>query len=178
MCANLQTDRGVCKGVSVYDDGEEGLSLSFNIVLLGHWAICECMELTAEAQSFLVHLPTCSAPTPQASLPLPAYPCLTDSSCCPVKLRHKRRHGPGCLSGAMSSSQSLCWWWALNRIEWRGWQPLHLTCPHHIQCYSYLHIEILEILVLLWPCLKLNVILIHELYYFIHYSFSSVCNKT
>lgn len=36
MCAYLQTDRRVCKGVTVYDDGEEGLSLSFNIVLLGH----------------------------------------------------------------------------------------------------------------------------------------------
>lgn len=66
-------DRGVCKGVSVYDDGKAGL-LSFNIVLVGHWAICKCTELTAEAQSSLVHPPTSSTPTPLASLPLPAYP--------------------------------------------------------------------------------------------------------
>lgn len=43
-------DRGVCKGVSVYDDGKAGL-LSFNVVLVGHWAICKCTELTAQTQS-------------------------------------------------------------------------------------------------------------------------------
>ena len=49
-------------------------SLSFNIVLLGHWTICECTELTAEAQSSLVHPPTSSTPTPLPFLPLPASP--------------------------------------------------------------------------------------------------------
>lgn len=66
--------RGVCKGVPVCDDGEAGL-LSFNTVLPGHWAVCKCTELTAEAQSSLVHPPTSSPPPPpSASLPPSDYP--------------------------------------------------------------------------------------------------------
>lgn len=56
--------RGVCKGVPVCDDGEAGL-LSFNTVLPGHWAVCKCTELTAEAQPSLVHPPTSSPPPPR-----------------------------------------------------------------------------------------------------------------
>lgn len=89
-------DRGVCKGVYVYDDGKAGL-LSFNIVLVGHWAMCT--ELTAQAQS---------TPRPPSHILNPNR----DSSFCPVKQRHKHRHGPGCLWSNMSSL--LMWWWFVN----------------------------------------------------------------
>lgn len=88
--------RGVCKGVSVCDDGEAGL-LSFNTVLLGHWAICKCTELTAEAQSSHVHPPTSSTPPFPSVPPTVWLSRLTDSSRCSMKQRHKRKYGPGCL---------------------------------------------------------------------------------
>lgn len=119
ICVQIfrQRDRGVCKGVSVYDDGKAGL-LSFNIVLVGHWAICKCTELTAEAQSSLVHPPTSSTTAPPSIPPTVCLSCLTDGSCCPTKQRHK-------LSGAISSSQSLCWWAERDRVQ--------LTCANHFQ---------------------------------------------
>lgn len=104
-------------------------------------------------------------PNPPSFPPFPRLSSLTDGSCCPLKQRHKHRHGPGRLSWAMSSSQSLCWWWALNGTGLGGLTALPLTCPHHIQRYWYLHAEILKVLVLQWPWLKLNVCLFHELYH-------------
>lgn len=94
--------RGVCKGVPVCDDGEAGL-LSFNTVLPGHWAVCKCTELTAEAQSSLVHPPTSSPPTPLGVPPTVWLSCLTDSSGCPMKQRHKHKYGPGRLSRSQVS---------------------------------------------------------------------------
>lgn len=79
MCVQIfrWRDRGVCKGVSVYDDGKAGL-LSFNTVLVGHWAICKCTELTAEAQSSLVHPPTSSTTDPPPQHPSHCLPILSD----------------------------------------------------------------------------------------------------
>lgn len=121
VCVHIdrRRDGGVCRGASVCVDGEAGL-LSFNIVLVGHWAICKCTELTAEAQSSLVHPPTSITPNPPSIPPTACLSCLTDSSCCHSKQRHKHRHGPGGLLGAASSSWSFSRWWALNRMEWRG----------------------------------------------------------
>lgn len=112
MCVQIfrRRDRGVCKGVSVYDDGKAEL-LSFNTVLVGHWAICKCTELTAEAQSSLVHPPTSSTTDPPPSIPpTVCLSCLTEGCCCPMKQRRK-------LLGAMSSSQPLCRWSEQDRVE-------------------------------------------------------------
>lgn len=98
--------RGVCKGVSVYDDGEAGL-LSFNTVLPGHWAICKCTELTAEAQSSLVHPPTSS--TSPSVPPTVWLSCLIDSSCCPMKQRHRHKYGPGRLSRSWDDQLTISW---------------------------------------------------------------------
>lgn len=81
VCVCVGVYRGVCKGVSVCDDGEAGL-LSFNTVLLGHWARCKCTELTAEAQSSLVHPPTSSTPPSPGVPPTVWLSRLTDSSQC------------------------------------------------------------------------------------------------
>lgn len=137
-----QTDRQrevsvkVCLSMMMEREG----SLSFNIVLLGHWAICECTELTADAQFSLVHPPTSSAPTPLASLPLPAYPLWLTA----LVVWWNRGTNTDMVQDVCREPclhQSLCWWWALNRIGRRGLTAPALACRHHIERYWYLHIS-------------------------------------
>ena len=88
MCADLQTDRytdrktgrGICEGVSVYDDGEEGHTLSFNIVLLGQLSHMWMHGADSRSPVLLVQPPLSSAPTPLH----PSFSPPTFSYCWPL----------------------------------------------------------------------------------------------
>lgn len=150
ICRYTEVSVKVCLSMMMEREG----SLSFNIVLLEHWTICECAELTAETQSSLVHPPTSSTPFPP-SLPLPAYPPWLTAHVFFFFLKQRHRHGPGRLSGAMSSSQCFYWWWALNMRGWRG-----MTAPSSHMSTSQSALPILACFMLLLyevlPLLKLD----------------------